>query len=99
MCSSDLAIAQLMMRDASNTNLIKRHDGLFAVDEAPPGTNIANGTEPVSLTPQALEGSSVNPMVMMVKLIEQSRNFEHQVRIVKESKSNDESGASMMKIA
>jgi len=51
------------------------------------------------LTPQALEGSSVNPMAMMVKLIEQSRNFEHQVRIIKESKSNDESGASMMKIA
>ena len=38
------AIAQLMMRDASNTNLIKRNDGLFAVDESPPGTKIANGT-------------------------------------------------------
>ncbi len=93
------AIAQLMMRDASNTNLIKRNDGLFAVDESPAGTDIANGTEPVSLTPQALEGSSVNPMAMMVKLIEHSRNFEHQVRLIKESKSNDESGASMMKIA
>lgn len=93
------AIAQLMLRDASNTNLIKRQDGLFQVDESPPGTNIANGTEPVSLTPQALEGSSVNPMAMMVKLIEHSRTFEHQVRMIKESKSNDESGASMMKIA
>jgi len=92
------AIAQLMLRDATNTNLIKRVDGLFAVDESPPGTNIANGTEPVSLTPQALEGSSVNAMAMMVKLIDHSRNFEHQVRIIKESKSNDESGASMMKI-
>ena len=93
------AIAQLMMRDPSKTDLIKRNDGLFAVDASPPGTNIANGTEPVSLTPKALEGSSVNPMASMVKLIEQSRNFEHQVRIIKESKSNDESGASMMKIA
>jgi len=93
------AIAQLMMRDASNTNLTKRPDGLFQVDESPAGTDIANGTEPVSLTPQALEGSSVNPMASMVKLIEQSRSFEHQVRMIKESKSNDESGASMMKIA
>jgi flagellar basal-body rod protein FlgF len=49
------------------------------------------------LTPQAVEGSTVNPMASMVKLIEQSRSFEHQVRVMKESKSNDESGASMMK--
>ena len=78
-------------------DLIKRTDGLYAVDEKPLGTDFASGTEPVSLTPQALEGSSVNPMASMVKLIEQSRSFEHQVRIIKESKSNDESGASMMK--
>jgi flagellar basal-body rod protein FlgF len=77
------AIAQLKLRDASNTNLIKRKDGLFAVDESPVGTDIANGTQTVSLTPQALEGSSVNPMSSMVKLIEQSRSFEHQVRMIK----------------
>lgn len=90
-------IANLMLRDASTTHLIKREDGLFRVDEKPLGTDFATGPEPVSLTPQALEGSSVNPMASMVKLIEQSRSFEHQVRIIKESKSNDESGASMMK--
>ena len=92
-------IAQLMLRDASATNLIKREDGLFRVDEKPLGTDFATGPEPVSLTPQALEGSSVNPMASMVKLIEQSRSFEHQVRMIKESKSNDESGASMMKVS
>ena len=90
-------IANLMLHDASTTHLIKREDGLFRVDEKPLGTDFATGPEPVSLTPQALEGSSVNPMASMVKLIEQSRSFEHQVRIIKESKSNDESGASMMK--
>jgi len=90
-------IGQLMLRDASTTNLIKREDGLFRVDEKPLGTDFATGPEPVSLTPQALEGSSVNPMASMVKLIEQSRSFEHQVRMIKESKSNDESGASMMR--
>ncbi len=93
------AIAQLMLRDASATNLIKREDGLFMVDEKPPGTDFATGPMPATLTPQALEGSSVNPMASMVKLIEQSRSFEHQVRLIKESKSNDESGASMMKVS
>ena len=91
-------IAQLLLKDASGTALAKREDGLFKVDGKPPGTDFATGTGPVSLTPQALEGSSVNPMTSMVKLIEQSRSFEHQVRIIKESKSNDESGASMMKV-
>ena len=92
-------IGTLLLRDASATPLIKREDGLFRVDEKPLGTDFASGTEPISLTSQALEGSSVNPMASMVKLIEQSRSFEHQVRIIKESKSNDESGASMMKVS
>jgi flagellar basal-body rod protein FlgF len=92
-------IGTLLLRDASATNLIKREDGLFRVDEKPLGTDFASGPEPVSLTPKALEGSSVNPMASMVKLIEQSRSFEHQIRMIKESKSNDESGASMMKVS
>jgi flagellar basal-body rod protein FlgF len=92
-------IAQLLLKDASATALAKREDGLFKVDGKLPGTDFASGSGPVSLTPQALEGSSVNAMTSMVKLIEQSRSFEHQVRIIKESKSNDESGASMMKAA
>jgi flagellar basal-body rod protein FlgF len=90
-------VARLMLRDASATPLIKRTDGLFAVDGNPLGTDFASGPEQVSLTSQALEGSAVNPMTSMVKLIEQSRSFEHQIRIIKESKSNDESGASMMR--
>jgi flagellar basal-body rod protein FlgF len=92
-------IGEIMLRDASATHLIKREDGLFQVDEKAPGTDFATGSEPVSLTPKALEGSSVNPMASMVKLIEQSRSFEHQIRVIKESKSNDESGASMMKVS
>jgi flagellar basal-body rod protein FlgF len=91
-------IGRLMLRDASQIQLIKREDGLFRVEGQGIGTDFANGPEPVSLTPQALEGSSVNPMATMVKLIEQSRSFEHQVRMVKEAKSNDESGASMMRV-
>jgi flagellar basal-body rod protein FlgF len=35
----------------------------------------------------------------MTRLIDQSRSFETQIRIIKETKSLDESGASMMKTA
>lgn len=90
-------IGRLMLRDASQTPLFKREDGLFRPEGQNLGTDFASGPGEVSLTPQALESSNVNPMATMVKLIEQSRAFEHQVRVIKEAKSNDESGASMMK--
>ena len=91
-------IDRLMMRDASQTSLERREDGLFSVSGKPPGTDIPASTNLLSLTPKALEGSNVNPMEAMVKLIEQSRSFEHQIRTIKEGKSNDESGASMMRL-
>jgi flagellar basal-body rod protein FlgF len=37
-------------------------------------------------------------MEIMIKLMDQSRSFEQQVRIIKESKTGDESGASMLKL-
>jgi flagellar basal-body rod protein FlgF len=51
----------------------------------------------VSLTPETLEGSNVNAMEVMVKLINQSRSFEMQVNVIKQSKDVDESGGSMMR--
>jgi flagellar basal body rod protein FlgF len=37
-------------------------------------------------------------MELMIKLMDQSRSFEQQVRIIKESKTGDEQGASMLKL-
>jgi flagellar basal-body rod protein FlgF len=91
-------ITRLQLRDASQTPLSRREDGLFKVDGQPAGTDFATGPLPTSVTTKALEGSNVNPMEAMVKMIEQSRSFEHQVRLIKESKSNDESGASMLRL-
>jgi flagellar basal-body rod protein FlgF len=91
-------IDRLQLRDASQTPLARREDGLFRVDGQPSGADFATGPVPTSVTVKALEGSNVNPMEAMVKLIEQSRSFEHQIRSIKESKSNDESGAAMMRL-
>jgi flagellar basal body rod protein FlgF len=38
-------------------------------------------------------------MEIMIKLMDQARTFEQQVRIIKESKSGDEAGASMLKLS
>lgn len=90
-------IDKLQMRDASKVNLVRREDGLYAI-EGKDGQDITNGTKPPSLTPNALEGSNVNPMQVMIKLMDQARSFEQQVRILREVKSGDEAGSSMMKL-
>ena len=90
-------IDQLLLRDASTTPLERREDGLFG-PVGKRGTDVVNGPILPSLTARALEGSNVNAMEVMVKLMDQSRSFEHQVRNIKESKTIDESGATMMNL-
>ena len=92
-----LQIGTLMLRDASRTPLQRRPDGLFMVAGSEVGTDITPGPEVPKLTAGALEGSNVNSLSVMVKLMDQSRSFEQQVNLIKESKTCDESGATMMK--
>jgi len=90
-------IANLLLRDSSTTPLQRREDGLFAVAGAPKGQDITPGPITPGLTSGALEGSNVNAISVMVKMMDQARSFEQQVNMIKESKSCDESGATMMK--
>jgi flagellar basal-body rod protein FlgF len=90
-------IGNLLLRDSSTTPLQRREDGLFAVAGAPKGQDITPGPIKPGLTSGALEGSNVNAIGVMVKMMDQSRSFEMQVNMIKESKSCDESGATMMK--
>ena len=92
-------IDQLRLRDASDVSLGRRQDGLFRVDGKPDGTDFPTGNTVPKLITSALEGSNVSPIEAMTRLIDQSRSFETQIRIMKETKSLDESGSSMMKIA
>ena len=90
-------IANILLRDSSTTPLQRREDGLFAVAGAPKGQDITPGSITPGLTSGALEGSNVNAMGVMVKMMDQARSFEMQVNMIKESKTCDESGATMMK--
>lgn len=99
--AAPVLIDRILMRDASTTPLDRRNDGLFQVAGKPPGTDIAvtAGAPLPSLTAKTLEASNVNALEVMVKLMEQSRSFEQQVNVIKQSKDADEAGASMMKPA
>jgi flagellar basal-body rod protein FlgF len=90
-------IGRLLLRDASTTQLERRDDGLFG-PVGKLGGDVTGGPKLPSLTAGALEGSNVNAMMAMVKLMDQSRSFEHQVRNIKESKNADEAGATMLKL-
>jgi flagellar basal-body rod protein FlgF len=92
-------IDRLMLRDASQTPLERREDGLFMVSGKPLGTDIPANDSLLSVTPKALEGSNVNPMEVMIKLMEQSRSFEQAVNVIKQSKDADQAGSTMMKPA
>ncbi len=92
-------IGTLMLRDASNVQLRRRQDGLYAVDGRPFGTDIPTsetGKQP-SLVSQTLEGSNVSAIESMTKMIDHARTFEAQIRIIKEAKDLDGSGATMIR--
>jgi flagellar basal-body rod protein FlgF len=94
-----VAIGQLMLRDASQTPLVRREDGLFEAHTAAlKGKDFPTGPEPVSVMPGMLEGSNVNPVGTMIKMLDFSRQFEMQLKLVKETQSIDEAGSTMMRL-
>ncbi len=97
--AADVLVGQLRLRDTTGVSLARRADGLFKVSEKPDGTDIALTNVLPKVIPQALEGSNVRAIEAMTRLIDQSRSFETQIRIIKEMKGLDESGSSMMKAA
>ena len=97
--AADVLIDRLRLRDTTGVSMARREDGLFKVSEKPDGTDLALTQQLPQLIPKALEGSNVSAIEAMTRLIDQSRSFETQIRIIKEMKGLDESGASMMKAA
>jgi len=92
-------IDQINLKDASQTKLARRGDGLYEVSERPPGSDFTSGPLIPGLIPKALEGSNVSAIEAMTRLMDHSRSFETQIRIIKETKALDEQSASMLKNA
>ena len=90
-------VGQLGLRDASQVSLARREDGLFRLADQPAGTDFPSGPELPTLIPQALEGSNISAIEAMTRLLDHSRSFETQIRIIKETKTLDESSSTMMR--
>jgi flagellar basal-body rod protein FlgF len=89
-------LGQLMLRDASATAVNRREDGLFEAQEQV--GDFATGPEPVSISVGSLEGSNVNPIEVMVSLLDLYRSFETQLKIIKNAEDIDTGGTKMMSI-
>lgn len=90
-------VGKLQLRDASSVQLRRRQDGLYAVDGRPFGTDIPITEKQPSIMSQTLEGSNVSAIESMTKMIDHARTFEAQIRIIKEAKDLDGSGATMIR--
>lgn len=92
-------VGRLLLRDASETPLGRREDGLFRAfgPNVRANGDFQSGPQVASLTSGALEGSNVSPIEAMVRMLDQTRSFETQIRIVKETRSLDESGSTMLR--
>ena len=90
-------IDQILLRDASAQPLGRREDGLYKALDLPNGSDFASGAEVPVVTSQMLEGSNVSPISAMTRMIDHARTFEAQLKVIKEAKDLDGSGASMMK--
>ena len=95
----EVQIGQIMLRDASETFLVRREDGLFEafVDNQRVAGPFESGPKTPRLTSGALEGSNVNPVQALVRMIDESRSFEQSIKFIKTAKEIDESGASMLR--
>jgi len=92
-----ILVDRLKILDASQVQFERREDGLFKVAGQANGTTFQSGPIPPELIPNSLEGSNVSAIEAMTKMLDHSRTFELQVKIMKETKSLDESGATLMK--
>ena len=93
-------IALLMLRDASETPLVRRFDGLYDVEDggqADGNGDFATGPEPISITVGSLEAANADAVEAMVGLLDFYRSFETQLKIIKSTEEMDEDGERMMR--
>ena len=95
--AAPVLIDKILLRDASQVSLERREDSLYKIVGKPASEDIPVTGKLATLTPETLEGSNVNAMEVMVKLMDQSRSFEMQVNVIKQNKDVDESGGTMMR--
>ncbi|MFV0277655.1 MAG: flagellar basal body rod C-terminal domain-containing protein, partial [Parahaliea sp.] len=90
--NSQVAVDRIRLLNPDRDAVAKGADGLFRSSE--PLTPDAS----VRLIPASLEGSNVNAVGEMVRMIELSRQFENQIKLMTTAQEMDASSAQLMRL-
>jgi len=88
-------VGRIRLVNPDREALRKGEDGLFRLE----GGEAAPADAEVRMISGALESSNVNAVEEMVNLIDQSRTFEMQVKLMNEAKENDAATDRLMRMA
>lgn len=90
------AVDQLKLVSAGGSTIKKGLDGLFRVEGD--GTGALPSDPDASLTSKSLEGSNVNASATLVDMIDASRAWEAQVKMLTTAQDLDKSSAALMQL-
>ena len=90
------AVDRLKLVAPPREQLVRGEDGLMRLDA---GGGTAPASAEVSITSGALEGSNVNAVESMVKMIELARSFEAQIKLMQSAEENGAALTEIMKIS
>jgi flagellar basal-body rod protein FlgF len=88
------AIARIKLVNPPDDEIVRGDDGLFRQQGGQPATADAA----VTLTPAALEASNVNSVQALIDIIDQSRFFDMQVKLMQKADENANRAAQLMSL-
>jgi flagellar basal-body rod protein FlgF len=87
-------IDRLKLASPQGSQIAKGLDGLFREKNG----GVLPSDPDATVTAEALEGSNVNPTLALVQMIDASRAWETQIKLVSTAKEMDDGGASLMRL-
>jgi flagellar basal-body rod protein FlgF len=86
-------VGRIKLVDTANEQMLIREDGLYQLAQGQ-----LQASAEVKITPKALEGSNVNVVDSMVRMISLSRQYEMSVNMIKNAREVDAASASTMRL-
>jgi flagellar basal-body rod protein FlgF len=89
-----IPVERLKLASATGSEIVKGLDGLFRVK----GNGVLPSDPEASLTPKALEGSNVETTRALVDMIEASRGWDVQMKLITSTRDMDTASADLMRL-
>ena len=91
--SQEVKVGRIKLVDTANEQMLIREDGLYQLAQGQ-----LQASAGVKITSKALEGSNVNVVDSMVRMISLSRQYEMSVNMIKNAREVDAASASTMRL-